>query len=124
MKKGFWWNNQKLTLGQRMADVVSEAVGSWWFISLVFVFFAFWVGMNVYAVVLRWDPYPFILFNLFLSMIAALQAPIILMSQNRQTERDRFRAQLDYAINKKAEKEVEELQRSLNRIEKALKKKR
>ncbi len=107
-----------------MADVVSEAVGSWWFISLVFVFFAFWVGMNVYAVVLRWDPYPFILFNLFLSMIAALQAPIILMSQNRQTERDRFRAQLDYAINKKAEKEVEELQRSLNRIEKALKKKR
>ena len=123
MKKGFWWNNQKLTLGQRMADVVSEAVGSWWFISLVFVFFAFWVGMNVYAVVLRWDPYPFILFNLFLSMIAALQAPIILMSQNRQTERDRFRAQLDYAINKKAEKEVEELQRSLNRIEKALKKK-
>jgi len=67
-----------------------------------------------------WDPYPFILLNFILSTLAAVQAPIILMSQNRQAQKDHIRAQYDYAVNKKAEKEIEEIKKQLNRIEKKI----
>jgi uncharacterized membrane protein len=94
------------TLGQKSADWVTKWVGSWIFIILLFIFMALWVWVNIYMVVFRWDPYPFILFNLILSCIAAIQAPIILMSQNRQTERDRLRAEQDYRVNRKSELEI------------------
>jgi uncharacterized membrane protein len=104
------------TLGQKAADWVTKWVGSWTFIILLFVFMGFWVWVNVYMLVFRWDPYPFILFNLFLSCLAAIQAPIILMSQNRQTERDRLKAEQDYRVNRKAELEIEDMQKDLEII--------
>ena len=74
------------------------------------------MAINAIAVWLRWDPYPFILLNLVLSCLAALQAPIIMMSQNRQNERDRITAKYDYAVNRKAEREVQEILRDLQQI--------
>ena len=73
--------------------------------------------MNVVLATRAWDPYPFILLNLFLSMIAALQAPVIMMSQNRQDAKDRLRSELDFAVNRKAEAEITQLAAKLNRIE-------
>ena len=97
---------QKLTFGQRAADAVSQFGGSWIFIIIFMVFLVIWMGLNSYFLLKRpFDPYPFILLNLVLSCLAALQAPIILMSQNRQAERDRIDAKYDHAINRKAERE-------------------
>ena len=79
------------------------------------------MAANVYMWVQRWDPYPFILLNLVLSCLAAIQAPVILMSQNRAGERDRLRAEYDYKVNRKAEREIQELRKQLNRIENKLK---
>lgn len=104
------------TMGQKAADWVTKWFGSWTFLSLIFLFMGVWVSINLYFVFIRWDPYPFILFNLFLSMLAAIQAPIILMSQNRQTERDRIKAEQDYRVNRKAELEIEDMQRDLEII--------
>jgi len=101
---------------QRAADWLTKWVGSWTFIILLFVFMTVWIWLNIYMVIYRWDPYPFILFNLVLSCLAAVQAPIILMSQNRQAERDRVRAEHDYRINKKAELEIEDMQKDLETI--------
>jgi uncharacterized membrane protein len=95
------------TFGQRLADAIARIGGSWSFIIAFGLFLFFWVGIN--TVVLfssAFDPYPFIFLNLILSMLAAIQAPIIMMSQNRQAERDRFMAAKDYEINLKAEIEV------------------
>jgi uncharacterized membrane protein len=104
------------TLGQKAADWVTKWFGSWTFLMLLFLFMGVWVSINIYIIVIRWDPYPFILFNLFLSCLAAIQAPIILMSQNRQTERDRIKAEQDYRVNRKAELEIEDMQRDLESI--------
>jgi len=104
------------TLGQKAADLVTKWVGSWAFIIILFIFMGLWICVNVYMVVFRWDPYPFILFNLFLSCLAAVQAPIILMSQNRQVERDRVRTEKDHVVNRKAEFEIENIQRDLEII--------
>jgi uncharacterized membrane protein len=79
-----------------------------------------WIILNALAVSLRWDPYPFILLNLFLSMLAAIQAPVIMMSQNRQDAKDRVRADLDYQVNLKAELEIMELHRKLDRMKEEL----
>ena len=76
-----------------------------------------WVIVNVGLATKAWDPYPFILLNLFLSMIAALQAPVIMMSQNRQDSKDRVRSELDFAVNRKAESEITQLAAKLNRLE-------
>ena len=106
------------TLGQKAADWIAKWAGSWTFIILFFTFLIFWMLTNGYFV-LKYvkegviDPYPFILLNLALSCLAAIQAPIILMSQNRENQRDRLRAQYDYAINKKAEKEIREIRNLL-----------
>ncbi len=97
---------QPLTFGQRVADRFANVMGSWTFIIIQTVILAFWVMINVFAYVWRWDPYPFILLNLALSFQAAYAAPIIMMSQNRQAAKDRLAAENDYMINIKAEEEV------------------
>ncbi|MBL0373823.1 DUF1003 domain-containing protein [Rhizobium sp. KVB221] len=95
------------TPGQRLADTIARVGGSWGFIIGFLSFLAFWVILNAVVLVTgSFDPYPFIFLNLILSMLAAIQAPIIMMSQNRQSERDRFMAAKDYEINLKAEIEV------------------
>jgi len=100
---------KQLTLGQRASDRIANIVGSWPFIIVQSILLTMWVVLNVAAVIRHWDPYPFILMNLFLSMQAAYTAPIIMMSQNRQAERDRLEAHNDYVINQKAEEEIRAL---------------
>ena len=117
------------TIGQKTADSLTKWAGSWTFIILFFVFIAIWIATNGYFILkfLREglaDPFPFILLNLALSCLAAIQAPIILMSQNRENQRDRLRVQYDYAVNRKAEKEIQELRKQLGRIEKVMMKRR
>jgi len=101
------------TLGQRAADKLTTWAGSWTFIISFLLFIGLWMVANVYAWINNWDPYPFILLNLVLSCLAAIQAPVILMSQNRQYQRDRIKAEYDYRINKKAEKEIREIKNLL-----------
>jgi CRP/FNR family transcriptional regulator, cyclic AMP receptor protein len=102
------------TFGERVADTVAGFGGSWTFI------IAFCAGMAVYMTVdallgkRAWDPYPYILLNLFLSMLAAIQAPIIMMSQNRQDTKDRLRGELDFDVNRRSEVEIQGLARKLN----------
>lgn len=107
---------QKRTLGQKAADKLTLFAGSWWFIFGFGLFLAVWIFINVLAWSNRWDPYPFILLNLILSCLAAIQAPIILMSQNRAAERDRAQAKYDYQVNRKAEREIQDIQKDLNEI--------
>jgi uncharacterized membrane protein len=97
---------KELTAGERAADWVAGLVGSWRFIVVQSVLLALWVFLNVVAWVSAWDPYPFILLNLFLSMQAAYTAPMLMMSQNRQAQLDRLQADHDYRINIKAEEEI------------------
>jgi len=108
---------EQLTVGDRLADGVARFGGSWSFIIAFGVVLLVWVGVNVALAMRAWDPYPFILLNLFLSMLAAIQAPIIMMSQNRQDAKDRVRSELDFAVNRKAESEIIQLAAKLNRIE-------
>ncbi|MBU6323522.1 DUF1003 domain-containing protein [Patescibacteria group bacterium] len=92
-------------------------MGSWTFIILQSVFVVIWVVLNIVGFVAHWDAWPFILLNLLFSTQAAYAAPIIMMSQNRQTERDRHHAEADYKTNRQAKQEIEDLQIRLNRIE-------
>ncbi|MFA7286695.1 MAG: DUF1003 domain-containing protein [Patescibacteria group bacterium] len=110
-------HNEERTVGQRLADAVAAYMGSWHFIILQSVLVFVWIVLNLVAYTLRWDPYPFILLNLLFSTQAAYAAPIIMMSQNRQGERDRVQALDDYETNKRAKEEIEELQQALARIE-------
>jgi uncharacterized membrane protein len=108
---------QRMTLGQRVADRVAAFGGSWKFIFIFCSCMVIWVILNTAAAFSRhFDPYPFILLNLFLSMIAAIQAPVIMMSQNRQAAKDRLQADADYEVNLKAELEVAQLHRKLDNI--------
>jgi CRP/FNR family transcriptional regulator, cyclic AMP receptor protein len=118
---------ERLTLGQRIADHVASFGGSWSFIITFGVVLLGWIAVNVYLAVrgaqhglspekAAFDPYPFILLNLFLSMLAALQAPVIMMSQNRQAAKDRLKGDLDYEVNLKAELEVAQLHRKVDRV--------
>jgi uncharacterized membrane protein len=103
------------TAAQKLADKVAEFGGSWTFIAIFSIFILFWIIANVYWLTnQKFDPYPFIFLNLILSCIAALQAPIIMMSQNRQEDKDRRRARSDYMINLKAEMEIRGLHRKLD----------
>jgi uncharacterized membrane protein len=97
---------KQLTFGQHISDRIANIVGSWPFIIVQSIVLTLWVILNVAAVIHHWDPYPFILMNLVLSMQAAYTAPVIMMSQNRQAERDRLEAHNDYIINQKAEEEI------------------
>jgi uncharacterized membrane protein len=108
---------EQSTVGQRVADRVAEIGGSWGFIIGFGVFIAIWVSINTFILLERaYDPYPFILLNLALSLLAAIQAPIILMSQNRQAARDRLAAEHDYEVNLKAEIEIAALHEKLDQI--------
>jgi CRP/FNR family cyclic AMP-dependent transcriptional regulator len=104
----------KMTFGDRLSDGVARFGGSWFFISLFSIVLVVYTTINVGLGGKAWDPYPFILLNLFLSMIAAVQAPIIMMSQNRQDTKDRVRGELDFDVNKRAEAEIQTLSRKLN----------
>jgi CRP/FNR family cyclic AMP-dependent transcriptional regulator len=109
--------DEQETFGERIADHVASFGGSWTFIITFMVTLLVYVGINVYLLAHRgktWDPYPFILLNLFLSMLAAIQAPVIMMSQNRQDSRDRLRSELDFEVNRRAESEIQALSRKLH----------
>jgi CRP/FNR family transcriptional regulator, cyclic AMP receptor protein len=108
---------ERLTMGDRLADAVARFGGSWAFIITFGVILTAWVVVNLALAVHAWDPYPFILLNLVLSMLAAIQAPIIMMSQNRQDAKDRLRSELDFAVNRKAEAEIIQLAAKVNRLE-------
>jgi len=103
--------------GQRLADSVAKGMGSWRFIVIQTIIVAIWMALNVVAYVDHWDPYPYILLNLLFSTQAAYAAPIIMMAQNRQNERDRAQANDDYRTNCEAKVEIEELQKRLTSIE-------
>jgi CRP/FNR family transcriptional regulator, cyclic AMP receptor protein len=108
---------ERMTLGQRIADKVASFGGSWTFISIFVVVMLVWVLLNSTVLLSRhFDPYPYILLNLFLSMIAAIQAPVIMMSQNRQAAKDRLKGDLDYEVNLKAELEVAQLHRKVDNL--------
>ena len=107
---------EEATFGERIADSVARFGGSWSFIILFGVILAIYSTINVVLKQSAWDPYPFILLNLFLSMLAAIQAPVIMMSQNRQDTKDRLRGELDYDVNRRAESEIQGLAKKLNLI--------
>lgn len=107
----------KLTIGQRVADRVASFGGSWTFIILFVAFLLLWIAANIFILANKgFDPYPFILLNLILSCVAALQAPVIMMSQNRQGEKDREKAQNDYMVNLKSELEIRMLHEKLDHL--------
>ncbi len=105
---------EQATLGERIADSVATFGGSWTFIGMFATFLALWTTANFVLRGKAWDPYPFILLNLFLSMLAAVQAPVIMMSQNRQDKKDRLRGELDYDVNRRAHSEIQGLAHKLN----------
>jgi uncharacterized membrane protein len=105
---------ERETFGEHVADAVARFGGSWTFISAFALVLVAYTWINVKLGRSAWDPYPFILLNLFLSMVAAIQAPIIMMSQNRQDKKDRLRGELDYDVNRRAESEVQDLARRMN----------
>jgi len=108
---------QEATFGERLADSVARFGGSWIFIIAFSIFMIVYTFTNVGLGQKAWDPYPFILLNLFLSMLAAIQAPVIMMSQNRQDTKDRLRGELDYDVNRRAESEIQGLARKLNLLD-------
>jgi uncharacterized membrane protein len=112
---------ERLTFGERIADKVASFGGSWTFIITFGVVLLLWITVNSILLAAHpFDPYPYILLNLFLSMLAALQAPVIMMSQNRQAAKDRLKADLDYEVNMKAELEVAQLHRKIDRLSETL----
>lgn len=109
--------NDSLTFGQRVADSIAEFGGSWTFIIIFFSFFIVWMLINILLLTQSpFDPYPFILLNLILSCLAAIQAPIIMMSQNRREQKDRLRNEYEYKINLKAELEIKLLHEKLDHL--------
>jgi uncharacterized membrane protein len=114
-----WHEKHKETLGfgSRLADSVAKGMGSWSFIIIQTLLVVLWMGLNLVGYVYHWDVYPFILLNLVFSTQAAYAAPIIMMSQNRQNDRDRVQAQADYQTNIDAKLEIEALSKKLNSLE-------
>ena len=106
-----------MTFSQMLADKLALGMGSWPFIVAQSIIILIWIILNIIGFIYHWDPYPFILLNLLFSVQAAYAAPIIMMAQNRQAERDRHQASEDYNTNIEAKKEIEELQIALARIE-------
>ncbi len=107
---------KEATFGEHVADAVAQFGGSWSFIIVFGVVLLGYTGVNILLGHSAWDPYPFILLNLFLSMLAAIQAPVIMMSQNRQDTKDRLRGELDFDVNRRAESEIQGLSRKLNSL--------
>ncbi|MBT4174081.1 DUF1003 domain-containing protein [archaeon] len=106
----------ELTFGQKSADLITKFCGSWTFILMVIGFIIVWMTLNSIAFLFHWDPWPFIILNLCLSCLAALQAPVILMSQNRGGERDRINLKYDYQVNRRAEREITKVHKELETI--------
>ena len=125
-KKKFVPYRHRLTKGKKFADTVTKFGGSWLFIIFLMIFLFFWIMINTTIFISKSniDPYPFIFLNLLLGVLVTIEAQIILMSQNRQEERDRIRAIEDYRINKKAELEIEDMQKDLEQIKRLIKKKK
>ncbi len=123
LKKGLGlktWHEKhqsQLSFGQKVADGVAASMGSWNFIIIQSLIVALWIVLNLIAWFSHWDPYPFILLNLLFSTQAAYAAPVIMMAQNRQNDRDRVQAAEDYRTNVEAKEEIEELQRAIARLE-------
>ena len=120
MEQNKTWHEKhtaSLAFGQRLADSVAKGMGSWRFIIIQSLIVVLWMGLNVVAFVRHWDVYPFILLNLLFSTQAAYAAPIIMMAQNRQGERDRAQADADFKTNVEAKQEIEQLLAKLNSIE-------
>lgn len=120
MRKNKTWHDlhkESLSFGHKVADKVATGMGSWTFLIIQTIFVMLWMVLNFVAFTHHWDAYPFILLNLLFSTQAAYAAPIIMMSQNRQSERDRVQAQKDYECNTEAKLEIEALQEKLNSIE-------
>jgi CRP/FNR family cyclic AMP-dependent transcriptional regulator len=107
---------EESTFGDGIADRVASFGGSWTFIILFGIVLTVYTIINIALRGKAWDPYPFILLNLFLSMLAAIQAPVIMMSQNRQDKKDRLRSELDFDVNRRAEAEIQNLSRKLNMV--------
>jgi uncharacterized membrane protein len=105
---------ERLTFGQRLADRFAQIIGSWLFIIIQSAMLAIWITLNITAYISRWDPYPFILLNLAMSFQAAYAAPILMMSQNRQAQKDHLQAKNDYEVNLKAELEIMQLHEKFN----------
>jgi len=108
---------EESTLGERVADQVARFGGSWTFIITFGVLMSLYIGANLLLGKGAWDPYPFILLNLFLSALAAIQAPVIMMSQNRQDTKDRLRGELDFDVNKRAASDIQGLSRKINLLD-------
>jgi CRP/FNR family transcriptional regulator, cyclic AMP receptor protein len=111
---------EEATFGERIADQVAHFGGSWSFIISFGVVLIAYAALNVFLKGRAWDPYPFILLNLFLSMLASVQAPVIMMSQNRQDHKDRLRSEMDFDVNRRAESEIQGLSRKLNGLDEKL----
>jgi len=109
-------HEEQLTFGERVSDGLATVAGSWSFIMGFGLVLGVWILVNTVALIHHWDKYPYILLNLLLSMLAAIQAPVIMMSQHRQEDRDRLRAEHDYEINLKAEIEVQQLHQKLDEL--------
>jgi CRP/FNR family cyclic AMP-dependent transcriptional regulator len=107
---------QEATFGERIADTVARFGGSWTFIIAFAVTLVVYASINIVLKGRAWDPYPFILLNLFLSMLASVQAPVIMMSQNRQDTKDRLRGELDFDVNRRAESEIQGVSRKLHQL--------
>ena len=103
-------HTEQMTFAQRLADTVATGMGSWRFIIWQTIIVIIWMGLNVIGIIYHWDPYPYILLNLVFSTQAAYAAPIIMMAQNRQNERDRAQADADFKTNVEAKQEIEQLQ--------------
>ena len=114
--------HRKLSLSDRASNRLAEVAGSWNFIFAMIIFIIIWAGLNSTAFVQHWDPWPFILLNLCLSCLSVFQAPIILMSQNRAAGIDRKRADYDYKIDRKTQREIHEIGKELKSIRRLLKK--
>ncbi|MGK0232708.1 MAG: putative membrane protein [Patescibacteria group bacterium] len=113
------------SLGEKAADIISKWAGSWAFILSFLGFLVLWMIANTYLLLTKqWDPYPFIFLNFILSCLAALQAPVILMSQSRQAQIDRQRFEYDYRVDRKAEREISEIQKNIELIRNSLIKKK
>ncbi len=118
-KKHTWHSEHQssLNFGDKIADTVANGMGSWTFIIWQSIIVLLWMLLNIIGFIRHWDPYPFILLNLIFSTQAAYAAPIIMMSQNRQSKRDRVQALHDYKTNVQAKKEIEALQMQISKLE-------
>ena len=110
-------DEEQMTLGQRVADKVADTIGSWPFIITQSIILTIWITLNAIILIKHWDPYPFILLNLALSFQAAYSGPVIMMSQNRQSLKDRLAAEVDHQVNTKAEIEINNLMRRMDELE-------